>query len=146
MQNFCINFAALTTTLHMESIDNIRQAGMKLTPQRTAVYKAMMALRPARLETIVDHLKNYYDNCTLSTVYRILESFCDAGLLSVVCHPDTGDCYYDITVSDHHHVFSEGNIIDLKDDELTQLVKDYIRAKRPEISGIEKIQVHISLK
>ena len=128
----------------MESIDNIRNAGLKLTPQRIAVYSAMISLRHARLEAIVKYLNEHYGRITLSTVYRVLESFCEAGLLSLVCRPDTCECYYYITASDHHHLFSGDTISDYQDEELTQLVLGYIKSKRPDIQDIEKIQVLIT--
>ena len=56
---------------------------------------------------------------TLSTIYRILDTFCKAGILSLVCHPGTGKCYYDICVTEHHHVFDEREIMDYMDPELT---------------------------
>ncbi|MCF0173378.1 MAG: transcriptional repressor [Bacteroidales bacterium] len=130
----------------MESFDIIKAAGLKLTPQRKAVYKSMMKLRHARLEEIVEDLKQEYDNLTLSTVYRVLDSFCKAGLLSLVCRPDTGECYYDITTEGHHHLFDRGSIVDYCDDNLTRLVQEYIRENRPDIRDIEKIQVQITIK
>ena len=57
----------------MESIENIKKAGLKLTPQRTAVYKTMMKLGHARLEEIVAHLHAEDETMTLSTVYRVLQ-------------------------------------------------------------------------
>lgn len=130
----------------MENIENIKAAGLKLTPQRIAVYKSMMKLRHAKLETIVEDLKHEHDSLTLSTVYRVLNSFCASGLLSMVCHPDTGDCYYDINVKDHHHLFNGSSIIDYNDEELTAMVREYIQEKRPDINDIEKIQVQITIK
>ena len=132
------------TILTMESIENIKNAGLKLTPQRIAVYRAMIALRHAQLEAIVKYLNERHGRITLSTVYRVLESFCKAGVLSLVCHPDTGECYYDITAANHHHVFSGEHIEDYNDEQLTQLVREYIKANRPEIKDIEKIQVLIT--
>ena len=129
----------------MESIENIKAAGLKLTPQRIAVYKSMIKLRHARLEAIVEDLKTDHDNLTLSTVYRVLDSFCDAGLLSLVCHPETGECYYDITVRNHHHLFNGNEIVDYNDEELTEMIREYIKKKRPELNDIEKIQVQITI-
>ena len=130
----------------MESIENIRAAGLKLTPQRIAVYKSMMKLRHAKLEAIVEDLKSDCDKLTLSTVYRVLDSFCKAGVLSLVCHPESGECYYDITVQHHHHLFNGSKILDYEDNELTRMVLEHIHKKRPELSDIENIQVHITIK
>ena len=129
----------------MESLENIKLAGLKLTPQRIAVYKAMMTLRHAKLEAIVAHLSADGNTMTLSTIYRILESFCKNGLLSLVCHPETGECYYDITVKEHHHVFDGAKIVDYDDNELTKLVHEYIKRKKPELKDIGQIQVQITI-
>ncbi|MCF0209430.1 MAG: transcriptional repressor [Bacteroidaceae bacterium] len=130
----------------MEDIENIKAAGLKMTPQRIAVYRTMMTLRHAKLEQIVESLKAEYSNLTLSTVYRVLESFCKAGVLSLVCHPETGECYYDITVKNHHHLFNGSEIVDYRDEELTSLVREFIQTKRPDLKDIEKIQVQITIK
>ena len=129
----------------MEGIERIKSAGLKLTPQRIAVYNIMMKLRHATLDTIVFHLKLQDREMTLSTVYRILESFCNAGVLSQVCHPEDGESYYDITVEEHHHIFKGEEIMDFDDKELTQIVRDYVKSKRPDINEIEKIQVQITI-
>ena len=52
----------------MEGIERIKSAGLKLTPQRIAVYNIMMKLRHATLDTIVFHLKLQDREMTLSTV------------------------------------------------------------------------------
>lgn len=93
----------------MEAIDKIREAGLKLTPQRKAVYEAMMELRHAPIEAIISCVQSKDKEITLSTVYRILDSFYKAGLLSQVYHPQTNKCYYDITVHSHHTICSMGN-------------------------------------
>ena len=113
----------------MEGTDKIREAGLKLTPQRKAVYEAMTKDK----------------EITLSTVYRILDSFCKAGLLSLVCHPDTGKCYYDITVHSHHHLFNGQQIMDYEDPELTRMIQQYLESKNLVSDDIDKIQVQITL-
>ena len=58
----------------MEAIDKIREAGLKLTPQRKAVYEAMMELRHAPIEAIISCVQSKDKEITLSTyiVYSIL--------------------------------------------------------------------------
>ena len=60
----------------MEGTDKIREAGLKLTPQRKAVYEAMTELRHAPIEEIISSVQSKDKEITLSTVYRILDSFC----------------------------------------------------------------------
>lgn len=127
----------------MEVTDKIRAVGLKLTPQRKVVYEAMMELRHAPIEAIISCVQLKDKGITLSTVYRILDSFCKAGLLSLVCHPETSKCYYDITVHNHHHVFSGQEIVDFDDHELTRLIQQYLESKHLVSADIEKIQVQI---
>lgn len=129
----------------METTDKIREVGLKLTPQRKAVYEAMMELRHAPIESIISCVQSKDKEITLSTVYRILDSFCKAGLLSLVCHPETGKCYYDITVHNHHHLFNGQQIIDYEDPELTRLIQQYLGKKNLASADIGKIQVQIIL-
>ena len=109
----------------MEGTDKIREAGLKLTPQRKAVYEAMTELRHAPIEEIISCVQSKDKEITLSTVYRILDSFCKAGLLSLVCHPDTGKCYYE-------------------DPELTRMIQQYLESKNLVSDDIDKIQVQIT--
>lgn len=129
----------------METTDKIREVGLKLTPQRKAVYEAMMELRHAPIESIISCVQSKDKEITLSTVYRILDSFCKAGLLSLVCHPETGKCYYDITVHNHHHLFNGQQIMDYEDPELTRLIQQYLGEKNLASADIGKIQVQIIL-
>ena len=40
----------------MKSIEDIKRAGLKITPQRRAVYEAMMALRHATIEEVIRYI------------------------------------------------------------------------------------------
>lgn len=129
----------------MKTTDRIREAGLKLTPQRRAVYEAMMELRHAPIEAIIACVQAKDKEITLSTVYRILDSFCKANLLSLVCHPETGKCHYDITVREHHHLFDGEKIVDYEDTELTRLIQQYLERHNITAADIDKIQVQITL-
>ena len=89
----------------MESTEIIKNAGLKTTPQRKVVYEVMMELRHAAIDEIIKCVQSKDNEITISTIYRMLDSYCKANLISPVFHPDVGKCYYDITVSEHHHIF-----------------------------------------
>lgn len=129
----------------MEAIDKIREAGLKLTPQRKTIYETMIELQHAPIEAIISHVQSKDKEITLSTIYRILDSFYKANLLSLVCHPETGKCYYDITVREHHHMFDGTQIMDYEDPELTRLIQQYLEAHNIASVDIDKIQVQITL-
>lgn len=129
----------------MESTENIKNAGLKITPQRKAVYEAMMELRHATIDEIIKSVQSKDSEITVSTVYRILDSFCKANLLSLVFHPEIGKSYYDITVKEHHHVFNGQAILDYMDDGLTELIRQYLKDKNFASVDIDKIQVQITI-
>ncbi len=128
----------------MESIENIKHAGLKLTPQRRMIYEAMMQLRHATLDDIEEYLKGKGTDMTTSTVYRVLDSFCRANLLSLFFHPETGKGYYDITTSEHHHIFSSNQVSDFEAPGLSEVVRDYLRQQHIPEEDIDKVQVQIT--
>lgn len=127
----------------METIDRIKQAGLKLTPQRKVVYEVMMELRHASMDTIIPAVQERDSSITVSTIYRVVESFINAKILSSLSHPGTGKTYYDITVEEHHHVFSDEGIVDFDDPNLTKLIAEYLTQKNIASEDINRIQVQI---
>lgn len=127
-------------------LKRIKEAGLKLTPQRREVYEAMMQLRHATVEDIIERVQSRNKEVTVSTIYRILDSFCSANILSFIYHPDTGRCYYDITVAEHHHLFDGTTIDDFADSELSRLIREYLERKNFSVEEIGKIQVQVTLK
>ena len=81
----------------MESTEIIKNAGLKITPQRKVVYQVMMELRHAAIDEIIKCVQSKDNEITISTIYRILDSFCKANLLSLVFHPEEGKIYYDLS-------------------------------------------------
>lgn len=129
-----------------DGLKRIKEAGLKLTPQRREVYEAMMQLRHAKVEDIIERVQSRNKEVTVSTIYRILDSFCSANILSFIYHPDTGKCYYDITVAEHHHLFDGTTIDDFADSELSRLIREYLERKNFAVEEIGKIQVQVTLK
>lgn len=106
----------------MEISKKLKAFGLKATPQRRLVYKVIMELRHAPIDEMIVKVQSANPNITVSTIYRIMESFHSAGLLSKVNHPD-GKTYFDITPTEHHHIFNSlGEIIDFEDTEVTELI------------------------
>ncbi len=128
----------------MESVENIKHAGLKLTPQRRMIYETMTQLRHATIEDIESSLKDQGADIAPSTVYRILDSFCRANLLSLFFHPETGRGYYDITTREHHHIFSSDQVSDFEAPGLSDLVRDFLKQKNIPPEDIAKIQVQIT--
>lgn len=129
-----------------DDLKRLKDAGLKLTPQRRAVYEAMMELRHATIDDIIELVQSKDKDVTVSTVYRMLDAFCAANVLSRIYHPETGKCYYDITVEEHHHLFDGKTITDYRDPELSRIVCEYLESRNLTREEIEKIQVQITIK
>lgn len=120
----------------------IKKAGLKATPQRKIVYELMTKLGHSPIDEIIAKVQKLNPEITVSTVYRIIDSFCGAGLLSKIDHPN-GKCYYDITTSNHYHVIKGNKIIDYFDPELMELVKSHLKGDLFKHSDIQKISIQI---
>ena len=68
----------------------IKTAGLKVTPQRRMVYEVMQELRHASVDTVIEKVRERNPDITVSTIYRILDSFCRAKVLSSVGNPADG--------------------------------------------------------
>ena len=123
--------------------DKIKNAGLKATPQRVLVYEIMQELCHAPIDVIVNRVQQKSPEINVSTVYRILNSFCEAALLSKINHPD-GKVYFDINTREHHHIFSDDNsIVDIVDDEVSEYLRQKFAEKLGSNEQIENISVQI---
>ena len=61
--------------------DLIKSVGLKATPQRIAIYESMRKLGHACADMVVEDLREKYPTLTVATIYNVLESFVEAGLL-----------------------------------------------------------------
>jgi Fe2+ or Zn2+ uptake regulation protein len=129
----------------MNSAESIKKAGLKATPQRKMIYELMTKLGHSPMDEIIAKAQRKNPEITVSTVYRILDSFCKTGLLSKTSHPN-GKQYYDITPEDHHHVFADNKVIDYINPELTKMVKKNLKGDLFKHLDITKISIHIIAK
>jgi Fe2+ or Zn2+ uptake regulation protein len=126
----------------MDIIENIKKTGLKATPQRKMVYAVMTELCHSPIDEIITKVQQQNPEITVSTVYRILDSFCESGLLTKLKHPN-GKWFFDITTSEHHHVFTNDGMIDYIDPELTELIKNRLKDDIFKHLEIEKISIQI---
>ena len=86
----------------MESND-LRKAGLKVTHPRMRILALLDQLRPRHLtaEDIYRQLLEQGDEIGLATVYRVLQQFEQAGLLSRN-HFETGKAVYELNEGHHH--------------------------------------------
>ena len=129
----------------MNTEEIIRKAGLKATPQRKMVYTIMAELCHSPIDIIITRVQQQNPEITVSTVYRILDSFCEAGLLLKIKHPN-GKFYFDINPMEHHHVFTDNEVIDFIDPELTEMIKERLQVDSFKHLEIEKISIQIIAK
>ena len=128
----------------MESRDKIKAAGLKATPQRRLVYEAMQKLCHASIDDIIASVQAVEPHITISTVYRIIESFCEANLISRFNHPN-GKSYFDINPHEHHHIFTHaGDIVDVEDDELSRIIRERLQDRIDDKQTIKRISIQIT--
>jgi len=106
-----------------EFIGRSKELGIKITPQRIAIYKELASTdQHPSTETIYKKIKDYYPNISLTTVYRTLETFEKLGLISVV-NVLYNAARYDANLEPHHHIVCTEckKVEDVYDDSLNDL-------------------------
>ena len=126
----------------MNIVEIIKKTGLKATSQRRIVYELMTELRHSSIDEIIARVQQQNPEITVSTIYRILDSFCEVGLLSKLKHPN-GKWFFDITTSQHHHVFTDNEMIDYIDPELTELIRTRLNDDLFKHLDIKSISVQI---
>ncbi len=81
----------------------IRRAGIKLTPQRIAIYREVArATDHPDFKTVSRKVRRTLPSVSLDTIYRALGLFADLGLVTAV-RPQGYHVRFDANTSPHHH-------------------------------------------
>ncbi len=85
-------------------VERCRQAGLKITPQRIAVYEILInSHNHPTVEEIYEEVKKRYPFVSLATVYRTVETLEQMGLAKKVCYWGSS-ARYDANTEEHHHL------------------------------------------
>jgi len=126
-------------------IEALRACGLRVTPQRIAVYDAVINLNnhPAA-ENIIDYIKINHPNIATGTVYKTLETLVNCGIIKKV-KTDIDVMRYDAVVERHHHLYCTDSerIEDYRDEALDELIDNYLRSKKIPNFKIEDIKLQI---
>jgi len=98
-----------------EFVRRCKEIGLKITPQRLAVYEVLLkSSNHPTVEEIYQEVKKSYPYVSLATVYRTLETLERLGLVKRVCFWGNS-ARYDANLSEHHHLICErcGKIEDI---------------------------------
>jgi len=132
--------------MRIEEIRNrISESGLKVTPQRIAVYQAIMAMNDhPTAEMIKNHIAEKNPSISLATVYKTLEVFVNKNLIRKI-KTEEDVMRYDPILEEHHHLYDQKNetIADYYNDELNQIIRDYFRKNNIPNFEIEDIKLHI---
>jgi len=99
-----------------EFVKRCKEYGLKITPQRLAVYEVLLKSRNhPTVEEIYEEVKKMYPYVSLATVYRTLETLERLGLVKRVCFWENS-ARYDANPVEHHHLICEscGKIEDVE--------------------------------
>lgn len=121
------------------------QNGLKVTPQRIAVLEVMLNLKNhPDADNVIEYIRINYPHVSIGTVYKTLETFVEKGILSRV-KTESGVMRYDAIPEKHHHLYCSETerIEDYYDQELTDLIDNYLKKKRIPHFKIKDIKLQI---
>jgi len=109
----------------------LKECGLKVTPQRIAVFDAVISLNNhPTAENVIEYIKSNHPNIATGTVYKTLETLVKCGLIKKV-KTDIDVMRYDAVVERHHHLYcaDSDRIEDFVDESLDEMIDNYLRNK-----------------
>ena len=131
--------------LNIKIRDSFKEKGLKITPQRIAILKAIYTLNNhPTVEDIVTYIRKDNPNIAKRTVYKVLDTLEENQLVKKV-KTDKEVMRYDGIVKNHHHLYcSECDLIeDYYDEELDKLLENHFKNKNIEGFKLEDIVLQI---
>lgn len=81
-----------------------REKGLKLTPQRLAIYKILSAkAQHPTINEVYGNIKKEHPSLSLNTVYKTLQLFIELGMASQFTTKE-GVIRYEVKIQPHHHI------------------------------------------
>ena len=106
-----------------------RSRGLPLTIQRRAVFETILERddHPSA-DQILEQIKERVPDISRTTVYRILDTFVELGLITKICHPRSV-ARFEPRIHQHHHLICMHceQIIDLEEDRLNGIAYPDVR-------------------
>jgi len=124
----------------------LKEKGLKVTPQRLAIYEAVAMLKNhPTAEHVIDYIKKNHPNISVGTVYKVLDSLVENNLITKV-KTEKDVMRYDAFLSKHHHLYcaETERIEDFEDEELNQLLQAYFKKKKIKNFKIQDIKLQIT--
>ena len=128
--------------------DLLKEKGLKITPQRVAIYEAICKLKNhPTAENVAAEIKQNHPNISVGTVYKVLETLVESQLLKKV-KTDKDAMRYDCILDSHHHLYctETARIEDYVDEKLNELIFEYFKKNKIKKFKIEDIKLQITGK
>ena len=112
--------------------EKLQEKGLKVTPQRLAIYAAIVDLNNhPTAENVIEYIKKNHPNISVGTVYKVLDSLVENELLMKV-KTDKDIMRYDAVLSKHHHLYcaETERIEDYEDEALNSLINAYFKKNK----------------
>jgi Fur family peroxide stress response transcriptional regulator len=128
--------------------EKLQERGLKVTPQRVAIYEAIVKLNNhPTAENVIEYIKANHPNISVGTVYKVLDSLVENELLKKV-KTEKDIMRYDAVLSNHHHLYcaETDRIEDYEDEKLNQLINNYFKKNTIENFNVTDIKLQITGK
>jgi len=120
--------------------------GLRVTPQRLSIFGAIIKLNNhPTADDIIVFIKKNHPNIATGTVYKVLDSLVEKGLVKRV-KTEKDIMRYDAVMENHHHLYCSASdkIADYYNEEIIELLAAYF--KKHEIPDFEigdiKLQIN----
>jgi Fur family transcriptional regulator, peroxide stress response regulator len=123
----------------------LTEAQLKATHQREVILALVLDCKNhPSAEYVYELTKEQIPSISVATVYKTLEAFVKAGLISKTLTTE-GQLRFDPNLSSHAHIYSNNSneIIDYNDDELNAVISDFFKKKMVKNFHIKKISLNI---
>jgi len=136
----------MSQSSHQSIKEILTEHDLKVTHQRMVIYQTVLEGKEhPTAENIFEKLKKTHPSISLGTVYKTLETFVEKGLVNRV-NTSEGNMRYDGITDDHNHIYCTNTkeIIDFKDQELSDLVNEFFEKKKISNFNLKNIRLHIT--
>ncbi len=126
--------------------DKLIDKGLKVTPQRLAIFEAILTLNNhPTAEMVIEYIRQNHPNIATGTVYKVLDVLVMNDLIKRV-KTEKDIMRYDAVMEGHHHLYcsESGRIEDYMDEELDKMLNEYFRKKKISDFEIDDIKLQIN--
>lgn len=130
---------------HKQIIDKLISVGLRVTPQRILVFEIISKINNhPTVEDIISCLKKKQPNIATGTVYKVLDSLIEKGLISKV-RTESDVMRYEVVNVNHHHLYcaKSGKILDYFDEEINLLLNNYFEKHQIPDFEVQDVKLQI---